>query len=300
MDSEGKSLNKKVRQIFLNLDENSLRERLERVRGFTSINQVERLYLVSKGTLDLNEHDRLHFGGTNRGNQLGPIAVAGFNSDDTWKLPVKIKKVVVGRNGRILVGGPAPGEEEACIGEDEGQTKAKVRQRMAHDMEPVFYHALPITTDEEWHHCYDLAAVISLTAGPGSDALTCVRQRKPYFGVTLTDEHSNQLITWLEKKVWKAFTCEKDKLYQPGLAEIISGREDDEGDDDAKNEPKDDEKDKKRGRPASSRGNGKEPKKAKNGEELSKAELLKQIAKLTGGELEGAGEEEAESQSEAE
>ena len=73
------------------------------------------------------------------------------------------------------------------------------------DIEPVFYHTLPIEVDEEIMHSYDITSVIELTAGPGNCALTCIRQRKPYFGITLTDDHSELLNSWLVHQTWLSF-----------------------------------------------------------------------------------------------
>lgn len=197
VDSTGQALPKRVRVIHLVLDENSLRDRMDKVRGFCSLNQMERLFLVCRDVLDLNEHDRLHWSGcTNRGNNVGPIAVAAAESDETWRMPVKAKKDIIGKNAKILVGGPADDDG------GEADTGSKPLRKAARSgLEPVFFHSLPISTDEEWHHSYDLSAVISLTVGPGNDALTCVRNRKAFFGVTLTAEHSATLTKWLEAQV---------------------------------------------------------------------------------------------------
>ena len=212
VDSTGQPLPKRVRVIHLALDESSLRDRMDKVRGFSSLNQMERLFLVCRDLLDLNEHDRLHWSGcTNRGNNIGPIAVAAAESDETWRMPVKAKKDIIGKNAKILVGGPA--EDDG--GEADAGSKP-LRKAARSGLEPVFFHAMPISTDEEWHHSYDLCAVISLTVGPGNDALTCVRNRKPFFGVTLTAEHSAALTKWLESQVQShSYIYVQPHMHQP-------------------------------------------------------------------------------------
>ena len=74
---------KHVRTWIASITEGSLTERLSKVRGFSSINQVQRLYLVTKGFLTLNEHQRLHTtGASNRGNFIGPFAVENWETSD--------------------------------------------------------------------------------------------------------------------------------------------------------------------------------------------------------------------------
>ena len=94
--------------------------------------------------------------------------------------------------------------------------------------EPVFYHGHPIKLDEEVVHSYDLEGVIDLSAGNGQLALTCIRQRKPYFGITLTEAHSAELLNWLTSKVWSSFLDESSKLYVPALAKIMAAADGDE------------------------------------------------------------------------
>ena len=94
----------------------------------------------------------------------------------------------------------------------------------------MFYHGHPIKLDEEVVHSYDLEAVIDLSAGNGQLALTCIRQRKPYFGITLTEAHSAELINWLTSKVWSSFLDESSKLYVPALAKIMAAEEGDADD----------------------------------------------------------------------
>ena len=101
-------MEKSVRQMALTIAEASIYERMERVRGFNHLNQEEHLYLVSKSTLDLHPHDRLHYTGTNRRNAIFPVSLPSWTSENVWRLSVKVKHGVIGKNARILVGGPAP------------------------------------------------------------------------------------------------------------------------------------------------------------------------------------------------
>ena len=88
-------------------------------------------------------------------------------------------------------------------------------------------------------------------------------------------------------QVWNAFTTEKDKLYQPGLAELMSKQvtKNEEEEEDQEEEAKNGKR--KKAKKGGEEGQDPPNKKAKKGgsggdESLSKAELLKRIAKLSG------------------
>ena len=68
-------------------------------------------------------------------------------------------------------------------------------------VEPVFYHSLPAAIPEEFMHAVDACGVIALTMGEGRWAMNCIRQRVPFFGVTLSDAHTKMVITKLEAEV---------------------------------------------------------------------------------------------------
>ncbi len=94
-----------------------------------------------------------------------------------------------------------------------------------HSVEPVFFHALPIETDREWHHSYDLVGVVSLTAGAGNDAIACLMQRKPWCGVVLSQKRAEALQEWLYRQVWKAMCTESSGLYESELASLVKDAE---------------------------------------------------------------------------
>ena len=80
-------------------------------------------------------------------------------------------------------------------------------------------------------HSYDITTVIDLSTGAGNMALTCIRQRKPYFGITLTPQHTEHLLSWLVHQTWLSFLDESCKLYIPELAKIMeepAGKKDDD------------------------------------------------------------------------
>ena len=163
--------------------------------------------------MDLHPHDRLHYTGTNRGNVIFPVSLPSWTSENVWRLSVKVKRDVMGKNARISVGGPAPFEEG---------NKSNEKVRGATDVEAVFFHQLPRECDEEWQHSYDLVSAVSLSVGPGNDALVSVLNRRPYLGIVLTEKHATLLTESLVKHVWKALITEGSQGYAADLAAIVN------------------------------------------------------------------------------
>ena len=289
---------KVVRELHVWFEQKSLELRLEKVRGFMALNQAEKIHMITQKSLDLVEHDRLHFAGTNRGNCIGPIAMPTFDDAAVWKVNVKIKREIIGKHGgKVLVGGGLliPGATPEDI------KKLSEPPKFATADEPVFYHATPICLDEELMHSYELRAVFCLTAGSGEMALTCLRNRRPYFGICLSTAHKEALLARLEKLVWASYQQSGDKLYESGLVDLIKASKKDENGDDIMPDPAVPKKmGKKRVRggktgvadPADQPKNPKDltkdskdlppTKKGVGANPQSKADLLAKIAKLTG------------------
>ena len=165
------------------MDEESLEERMERVKGF-SLNQVERMYLLTTSPLELTERKRLHYQGKNRGNSLFPVKAPSWSGDEMWKEQVKVKREIFGKKGGIIqVGGAGP----------ETAPQTEKARKGASDIEPVFYHCFPVALDEELMHSYGLAGIVSLATGPGHDAFVAISNRKPFFGLTLSESHTEHL-----------------------------------------------------------------------------------------------------------
>lgn len=284
-----------MRPLYLHFDEESLEERLDKLRGYLSVNQNERIWVISKAALSLPSKKRRHFQGTNKGNAIGPVALPAFDSPDVWRVSQKLKKEIIGKSGgKIFVGGPLPGVPPAEL---KKITDAAVRSPNA--LEPVFYHANPGSLDEEIQHCYDLKAMFALTIGDGSLAMTSLRSRRPLFGICLSEAHKDALLQRLETLVWNAMCQEGDKLCEPGLIELMKtcGEQDVGDGDDQKPEPKKGSKRKPKAvDDTSDAPGGKKPKaKADAGtaagsstgapsgkKPQTKEELLKKIAALTG------------------
>ena len=211
-------MHKVVREVHVFYDQKSLEARLDKVRGFLSLNQAEKFFFVTAKPLDLVERDRLHFEGTNRGNCLGPVALPPFCDKTVWKTSSTLKRDIIGKNGgKVLVGGGLP---LSGVSAEEAKKLAEA-PKFPNQEEPVFYHAPPMCLGEEFMHSYDVRAAFSVTAGQGDLALTCLRNRRPFFGVCLTTAHKDALLARLEQQIWLAMQTTGDKLYEAGLAELV-------------------------------------------------------------------------------
>ena len=213
VDDDNKVLAKQVKVLNVTFSEESLQERLDRVKGGGAINQCERIFMVSKGKVDFRHHSRLHMEkASNKGNFIGPFGLPSWDLEtETWKLSVKCKKLLYGKHARIAVGGATPGI-------DEGDSKLK---KPDHEVEAVFFHAWPMALQEELAFSYDIDDVFDMTAGPPDLALLCCRNRNPYFGITLTEEHDRAFWTELPLRVFHSMCKEGNKLYEARLAEIV-------------------------------------------------------------------------------
>ena len=215
---------KKVRTWTATMLESSITERLARVRGFSSINQVQRIHLITKNGLHLNEHQRLHSTGTNRGNVLGPFTAS---DSDTWQMKMKDKLVLLGKHGaRIAVGGREDdhddnidgSEGEDDEGEDGGAKGAKARDK--NDLEPFLFHSPPSALCAELIQAVDPIAVVGLAAD-GKMAELCLEHRIPFWGLGYTVEHCQALTSRLEGRVFEKMQSDQSKLFAPSLKVIL-------------------------------------------------------------------------------
>ena len=168
-DSSGAPLAKQKREMVICYDEGSCKEQLQRVAGFSTLNQFEGLFIISKDVLKLNEHQRIYNPKcSNRGNMLGPLAWP----EQRWTLPIGTKKKLLGRNGLILVGGADP------LGTDDSLKKKdkKAAKKEDDETEPAFFFEMPGCLAEELIHGCDLCAGIDLTAASGAVAMEFLKR----------------------------------------------------------------------------------------------------------------------------
>ena len=182
------------------------------------MNQSEKVLVVSQSTLQMTSRKRRHYDGTNRGNVIGPVGLPSFDSPDVWKLPIPVKKELLGNYGATIpVGGTLPVPAEVMKRHNEQQALMRGSKISV----PVFYHAPPRMLLEELAHGYNLQAFFTLTFGDGALAMVALRARKPICGICLTPKHKELALALLEAQVWKAMCSEGDKLSEPGLIALL-------------------------------------------------------------------------------
>ena len=114
------------------------------------------------------------------------------------------KKAILGKAGKILVGGPSEDKVEKPKFED--------------DMEPCTWHFSAEQLYEEVLHSFGpLKAVVNATCADHNFCLACVKCKIPVVGVVMTEEHKGFLETNIKKKMWSLYQDEESVLFQAGL-----------------------------------------------------------------------------------
>lgn len=227
-----------VEKITLMFDEDSLKKRVQRVKGMQR--QTETMLMCTRNTLTFPEKERKHFRGSNKGDALGPINAPDWAT--SWALSFERKKVLYGPN-RVAVGGKSDegvdegvdDEEEDELGGDDAtdrdlippsvQSASGIRKtRDDESIEPVLYQSMfSPTFYAELIHSYNLKLIIHLTAGDGNCAAACVEAKVGYVGVVFNDDHLNHLTEHLTKVVLGKLGDSASALFQPSFS-TVSGR----------------------------------------------------------------------------
>ncbi len=90
-------------------------------------------------------------------------------------------------------------------------------------LEPVFFHSYPVALFREWVHCFAAAVWCDFTAGCGHSAMACLESKCPYFGLTMTDVHREELVKRLLVLVYDSMKEQGSALYNPSLAKAVCG-----------------------------------------------------------------------------
>lgn len=214
VNEENKVLRKDKRLIYITYTEESLAQRKERVKGVATLGQTEYMYLVSQKALTCPVKKRLHFTGTNQGDNIGQVSLPSWDNSITWKLPYKTKLQHYG-DARIDVGGPSPAgsKDDPIPKQDEAV--------------PHCYHSLGSELYEELIHSYCVKGIIDLTCNDAILPEVCVRKRIPYLGVCLSDAHCKAIEERVGDRVFTKFQEEGD-LYQGELVEAAKKRKADQ------------------------------------------------------------------------
>ena len=209
-NNDGDRVNTQVHKVHLTVDEDSLCNRKSLVR--TSVcEQVEVMHIITQkdfSNMGMPHVRRKHFNGSNFGTHLGNMILPSYAT--LWSESCKSKLELYGKY-RVAVGGKTEGEDGPGRG---------VKRKDRTTIEPVFWHGRPSLLYDEILHSYRLDAIIDLSCGDGQLALTCARNRTPYFGFALTEKHATLLRDHLIEEILKGMVNEADPMFDPQLASI--------------------------------------------------------------------------------
>ena len=208
----GNPVPKKTKLIYVNYDEDSLRQRKGCVRPGTSFDCVEHMHIVTKSdfTQTLPHCKRLYYGGSNISNKVGDVVLANYEA--LWSLPCKIKFDIHGAY-RLACGGPTADEEGPGRG---------TKRKTVNTVEPVFWRGRPVKFYQTLISDYKLEkGIIDLTAGDGTLMIHCAKERIPYLGFTLSEAHSKALKQRATAMLLEAMFTAGDRLYNPELALLM-------------------------------------------------------------------------------
>ena len=191
------------------IQEESLKRRRKRVRGYATLNLRHSMYLLASAPLEMPTKARLHYSGSNIGNVISEVVLDEFTETGVWALSFGQKKELFGQF-RAPVGGKtsdsdddvqadeAAGDAPLTVGASKGTKK---QPRPSENVEPVFYHAYPQNFYESLINDNCLNAVINLTAGDGNCAKACLKQGVGCISLCFTEAHRtllhDHLADWL-------------------------------------------------------------------------------------------------------
>ncbi|CAK9038886.1 Uncharacterized protein SCF082_LOCUS22815 [Durusdinium trenchii] len=199
---DGSHMEKQKTTYTLLTDEESLKDRRERTRGF--VQQDERIYVMSRLPLNMPKVTRKFFPGSNYGSCLGPVKAPAYLDPCCWRLTLEEKGQLYGRDGKILVGGPCEEPSPKPPSED--------------SREPVSWHFMNPKIFGELLHSFKPKAVVKFTDIDHNCAIECLKARVPLVSCCFTAAHASLLKKKVICELWKALCDESiPELYDVGL-----------------------------------------------------------------------------------
>ena len=228
----------KLRKVTLVLNEESVRLLKGRVRGGNAYTLVHSVTLASEQELVPDmcpEKQRSHYKGYNIGDAMGFINLEPYSK--VWQAEVQKKRDIYG--ARMFT-----------TKDDDKDTEPPNKD----DLQPVFFHQLPVDYYLELIHSYNVVGILDLAAGGGHAAQACLTKRIPYLGFGLTETHVVELEKFLSNWVRDMMGTEGHPLCKKGAP---APRKDNKETKENEKE-KDKEKDKQKKRKAASSSDGSE------------------------------------------
>lgn len=214
----------KHKTIYVMYDEHSLAQRRERAAGTAVFHQLQQMKLLTRWPLSMPTKKRKHYSGSNKGDCVGPVELDDWSK--AWSATYEQKLEIYGRNHRIAVGGPTEDdddEEEPDVVEETDQKPATNDRQNSNGQEPIFYHTLPCKFYEDLYTSYCLRHILHLTAGDGAAAKAAMKLRRGYFGICMTDQHTEQLYMHLTDWMLEQMSDSNSPYYQSDMKGDVDG-----------------------------------------------------------------------------
>jgi len=222
--SDGKSMEKALKTLYLHLNEEHAAKRRDITRGSLSLDITENYHLVSRYQLQTIKRPRLNFKGLSTASTgIAPVPMPSLtDTTETWQMTVADKKKVYPQCARILPGGPTPGTTA-------DSNKAVPHVRKDTDIEPVTFHGPDYKLIEDLFHQVGskghIKGVIDLTSTEDTVALVCLNWKIPLLAFVFSDWHGQQLKLRIQQKLFMKSTQYmngKNPLYNPALAAVLN------------------------------------------------------------------------------
>ena len=212
--SRARAILRTVRTLNLVYTESSVAKRQKQARGFMTLGQLERAYLVSHEDLrNLAGRGNKHYDGTTTGDCLAGVERPPEGSE--WRVSCKQKKAFLPASARTSSAPEAGEEQEAEV----------ACPRSSEDREPMSFWSRDPKLYEELVHRLNAKAIVDLTSMDSVLPVVACRLSTPYFGFCQSRPH-----IYLQKAVFKLFLAE-GALHKPKLAEAIGAEDADEPED---------------------------------------------------------------------
>ena len=208
-DQNGKAIPKQKKTVYVMTTEESERETKERMAGVATLPTMEITNIYTAVTLSVPFRKRLHCGGSNASDTLGPLQQP--KRSELWCVKQSLKGKMYG-TGWVEAGGKVEG--------DAGPEQDPAPR--ANDDVPFCWHSKSAIYYTEIMHAYNITAWWDLTAADAILPMLAVRNKFPYLGVCHTRLHQEGLEEECIEQIFKAMQDPAHALFESKLNELIN------------------------------------------------------------------------------
>lgn len=206
-DSKGKALPKQKKTVYCITTEDSERETKERMSGIATLGTLETINLFTKHTLNAPYKKRLHCGGSNASDTMGPFQRQ--KKAHLWHVKHGQKAALYGPN--IVEAG----------GKVEGDNVDKDPSPRAKDNVPFTWHSRPTEFWEEMNHSYNVNCWWDMTGSDTVLPMLAIRKQFAYLAVCHTQVHADAMGAELLDQVFRAMQNPEDVLFEKALCDHL-------------------------------------------------------------------------------